>query len=164
MVQIKQKWGTRVETPPQEAYYRKIHSGGGYRDSARLLADTKFEKNRQTVAVWAVEVWAPGAWKWIWPPDTILETIPNAHKLPFLSHVLNCWGLPPAWISGFFWQFFLCVCVCARSLTKLFFRLSQPGSCAWLSPFLLCADCTCVFVCVCLCMCMWKCVGRVINI
>jgi len=27
--------------------------------------------------------------------------------------------------------------VCARSLTKPFFRPSQPGSCAWLSPFLL---------------------------
>ena len=43
-------------------------------------------------------------------------------------------------------------------------RLSQPGSCAWLSTFLLCADCTCVLVCVCLCMCMRKCVGKVINI
>jgi len=43
-------------------------------------------------------------------------------------------------------------------------RASQPGSCAWLSPFLLCADCTCVLLCVCLCMCMWKCVGKVINI
>jgi len=32
--------------------------------------------------------------------------------------------------------------VCARSLTKSFFRPSQPGTCAWLSPFLLCADCT----------------------
>jgi len=33
-------------------------------------------------------------------------------------------------------DFFFCVCVwvCARSLTKSFFRLSQPGSCAWLSP------------------------------
>ena len=56
------------------------------------------------------------------------------------------------------------VCACARSLTKPFFRLSQPGSCAWLSPFLLCADCTCVLVRVCLCMCMWKCVGEVENI
>jgi len=63
---------------------------------------------------------------------------------------------------GFFLTFFFCVC--ARSLTKPFFRLSQPGSCVWLSPFLLCADCTCVLVCVCLCMCMWKCVGKVINI
>jgi len=45
-----------------------------------------------------------------------------------------------------------------------FFRPSQPGSFAWLSPFLLCADSTCVLVGVCLCMCMWKCVGEVINI
>ena len=51
---------------------------------------------------------------------------------------------------GFFADLFLC----ARSLTKPFFRPSQPGSCAWLSPFFLCADCTCVLVCVCLCMCM----------
>jgi len=65
---------------------------------------------------------------------------------------------------GFVSGFFFFVFVCARSLTKPFFRLSQPGSCAWLSPFLLCADCTCVLVCVCLCMCMWKCVGKVINI
>jgi len=50
--------------------------------------------------------------------------------------------------------FFFLVFVCARSLIKPFFHLSQPGSCAWLSPFLLCADCTCVLVCVCLCMCM----------
>jgi len=56
------------------------------------------------------------------------------------------------------------VCVCARSLTHSFFCLSQPGSCAWLSPFLFCADCTCVLVCLCLCMCMWKCVGKVIYI
>ena len=34
---------------------------------------------------------------------------------------------------GVFWFFFLC----ARSLTKPFSRSSQPGSCAWLSPFLL---------------------------
>ena len=34
---------------------------------------------------------------------------------------------------GFVSDFFLCVCVCARSLTEPFFRLSQPGSCAWLS-------------------------------
>ena len=54
--------------------------------------------------------------------------------------------------------------VCARSLTKPFFRLSQPGSSAWLSPFLLCADSTYVLVCVRLCMCMWKCVGEVTNI
>ena len=63
---------------------------------------------------------------------------------------------------GFFLTLFFCVC--ARSLTKPFFRLSQPDSCAWLSPFLLCADCTCVLVCVCLYMCMWKCVGKVMNI
>jgi len=71
-----------------------------------------------------------------------------------------------SWMSVFFWHFFcfFCACVCARSLTKPFFRLSQPGSCAWLSPFLWCADCTFVLVCVCLCMCMWKCVGKVINI
>ena len=50
---------------------------------------------------------------------------------------------------SFSWYIFF---VCARSLTltKPFFHLSQPGSCAWLSPFLLCADCTCVLVCVCL--------------
>ena len=43
---------------------------------------------------------------------------------------------------------FVCVCVCvgARSLTKSFFRLSQPGSCTWLSPFLLCDDCTCILM------------------
>jgi len=67
---------------------------------------------------------------------------------------------PTAYI-GFFDFFF---CECARSLTQPFFRPSQPGSCAWLSPFLLCADSTCVLMCVCLCMCMWKCVGKVINI
>jgi len=66
-----------------------------------------------------------------------------------------------SWISVFP-EFFL-LCVCARSLTKPFFRPSQPGSCAWLSTFLLCADCTCVLVCVCLCMCMRKCVGKVIK-
>jgi len=64
---------------------------------------------------------------------------------------------------GFSWRFF-CFGVCARSLTKPFFCPPQPGSCAWLSPFVLCADCTCVLVCVCLCMWMWKCVGKVINI
>jgi len=63
---------------------------------------------------------------------------------------------------GFSWHF--CCFVCARSLTKPFFRPSQPGSCAWLLPFLLCADCICVLVCVCLYMCMWKCSGKVINI
>ena len=63
---------------------------------------------------------------------------------------------------GFFLTF--CFGVRARSLTKPFFRLSQPGSCAWLSSFPLCAECTCALVCVCLCMCMWKCVGEVINI
>jgi len=47
---------------------------------------------------------------------------------------------------------FFRLCVCARSLTKPFFHPSQPGSCAWLLPFLLCADCTRVLVCVCLCM------------
>jgi len=66
-----------------------------------------------------------------------------------------------SWISGFSDIFFL---VCARSLTKPFFRPYQPGSRAWLSPFLLWADCTCVLVCVCLCMCMYKCVGKLINI
>jgi len=45
-----------------------------------------------------------------------------------------------------------------------FFFPSQPGSYAWLSPFLLCAYHTCVLVCVCLCMCIWKCVGKVISI
>ena len=35
-----------------------------------------------------------------------------------------------------------------------FFRPFQPGSCAWLSSFLLYADDTCVLVCVCLCMCV----------
>jgi len=65
-----------------------------------------------------------------------------------------------SWISFFFDIFF----VCAKSLTKSFFRPSHPGSCAWLSPFLLRADSTCVLVCLCLCMCMWKCVGKVINI
>ena len=39
------------------------------------------------------------------------------------------------------------VCMCAKSLTKPFFRLSEPGSCAWLSPFLLCADCIYVHEC-----------------
>ena len=43
-------------------------------------------------------------------------------------------------------------------------RFSRPGSCAWLSPYLLCADYTRVLVCACLYMCMWKCVGKVINI
>jgi len=69
-----------------------------------------------------------------------------------------------SWISVFFWHFFFVV---VRSLTKPFFCLigdhywsshwfsnkqhylslclSQSGSCAWLSPFLLCADC-CVCV------------------
>jgi len=40
-------------------------------------------------------------------------------------------------------------CAYARSLTKPFFHPSQTGSCAWLSPFLLCADCTYVLVSVC---------------
>jgi len=62
---------------------------------------------------------------------------------------------------GFFLIFFF---VCARSLTKAFFCLSQPGPCARLSPLLLCADCTSVLVCVRPCMCMWKCVGKLINI
>ena len=39
-----------------------------------------------------------------------------------------------SWISVFSWHFI----VCARSLTKPFFHPSQPGSCAWLLPFLLC--------------------------
>jgi len=71
-----------------------------------------------------------------------------------------------SWISGFFDDFF----VCARPQKfvsvqqKPFFRLSQPGSCAWVAPFLLCADHTFVLVCVCPCMCIWKCVGKVINI
>jgi len=46
-----------------------------------------------------------------------------------------------SWISVFpdiFFCFFFGVC--ARTLTKPFLRPSQPGSCAWLSPFLLCAD------------------------
>jgi len=64
----------------------------------------------------------------------------------------------------FFFRFVNIEFFCARSLTKPFLRPSQPGFCAWLSPFLLCADCTCVLVCVCLRMCMWKCVGKVINI
>jgi len=68
-----------------------------------------------------------------------------------------------SWISVFFWHFFF-VCVCARSLTKSFFCPFQPGSCAWLLPFLLCADCTYVLVCVCLSVCMWTCVSTVINI
>ena len=60
-------------------------------------------------------------------------------------------------------------CLCARvlSLTNAFlprFDPSQPGSCAWLSPFLLCADHTCVLVRVCLCMCVWKCVSKVTNV
>ena len=55
-----------------------------------------------------------------------------------------------SWISVFSDIYFL---VCARSLTKPSFRPSQPGSCAWLLSFLLCADCTCVLVCVCLCVC-----------
>jgi len=62
----------------------------------------------------------------------------------------------------FFWYIY--IYICARSLTKPFFCLSHPGSCAWLSQCLLCANCTCVLVCVCLCMCMWKCVGKVTNI
>ena len=37
-------------------------------------------------------------------------------------------------------------CVCF--LMKQIFRPSQPGSCTWLSLFLLCADHTCVLVCV----------------
>jgi len=52
---------------------------------------------------------------------------------------------------GFIWHFFCFCFVCARTVTKPFFRPSQPGSCAWLSPFLLCADCTCVLVYVLLC-------------
>jgi len=58
-----------------------------------------------------------------------------------------------AWIPFFRFvkiSFFLTFFFCARSLTKPYFRPPQPGSCAWLSPFLLCADCTCVLVCVCL--------------
>ena len=43
-----------------------------------------------------------------------------------------------SWISGFSWLFCFWF-VCARSLTWPFFCLSKPGSCAWLSPFLLCA-------------------------
>jgi len=56
----------------------------------------------------------------------------------------------------------LCVCVCARSLTKPFFCPSQPGSCAWLSAFLLCAHCTCVLVCV--CFSTWVHIGRTANL
>ena len=48
----------------------------------------------------------------------------------------------------FSWHLFF---VCARSLTKPFFRPYQPGSCAWLSPFLLCADCT-LYMCACVCV------------
>jgi len=58
--------------------------------------------------------------------------------------------------------FFGCVCLCLQQ--KSFFNHSQPGTCAWLSAFLLCADYTCVILCVCLCRCRWKCVGKVINI
>ena len=42
-----------------------------------------------------------------------------------------------------FSEIFFFVCVQGLSLTKPFFCPSQPGSCAWLSPFILCADCTC---------------------
>jgi len=47
---------------------------------------------------------------------------------------------------------------------KTLFHPSQPGSCAWLSPFFLCDNHTCVLVCVCLYMCVYKCVIKVINI
>jgi len=49
----------------------------------------------------------------------------------------------------FFWL--VCVCVCQPfvfNTHKTFFHPSQPGSFAWLSPFLLCANYTCVLVCV----------------
>jgi len=62
-----------------------------------------------------------------------------------------CSNLLLRFVNFGFFQLFL---VYARSLTKPFFRPSQHGSCAWLLPFLLCADCTCVLVCVYLCMCM----------
>ena len=46
-----------------------------------------------------------------------------------------------------------------------FFRFSQPGSCAWLSPFLFCADYKFVLVCVCLCISVRVTVSiKVINI
>ena len=84
------------------------------------------------------------------------------NSLVALLEALCAWIISwNSWISVFSDIFF---CVYARSLTKPFSRPSQPGSCAWLSPFLLCADCTCVHVCVCFCMCMWKCVGKGINI
>jgi len=47
---------------------------------------------------------------------------------------------------------FLCVCKAFVSDKTPFLRPSQPGSCAWLSPSILCA--TCVLVCVCICMCV----------
>ena len=61
---------------------------------------------------------------------------------------------------GFSLIFFFPSSVCAKplSLTRAFLLPLSTGSCVWLSPFLLCADHTCVLVCVCLCMCMWKCV------
>jgi len=59
--------------------------------------------------------------------------------------------------------FLLLLCYAFVSHKKTFFRPSQPGSCAWLSPFLLCADHTCVLACVYLCMCVWQCVIKVIN-
>ena len=63
-----------------------------------------------------------------------------------------------SWCDGIFFLLSLCF------WQNPFFRPSQPGSCAWLSPFLLCADHTCVLVCVRLYMCVWKCVIKVINI
>ena len=58
--------------------------------------------------------------------------------------------------------FLMFVRVCARILflTQSFVCPSEPGSCAWLSPFFLCANHTCVLVCVCL----LKCVIKVVNI
>jgi len=74
------------------------------------------------------------------------------------------WSLD-SWISVFSWHFCFVGC-CCKVLTESFSRLCQPGSCVWWSPYLLCADCTCVLLChgVYLCMCMWKCVGKVMNI
>ena len=60
----------------------------------------------------------------------------------------------------------MCVCVCARplSLTQTFFHPSQPGSCAWFSPFLLCAKHSYSLMCVCLHMFAWNCVISLIHI
>jgi len=36
-----------------------------------------------------VGVWVPRAWKWIWPPITILKPTSNAHRLQLLSYLLR---------------------------------------------------------------------------